>query len=829
MKFHVIILMFLFGAIYVQGQQNDSSAIELKKEKNDASFVGQLQKAGQDETIRSIEKFKTGRIKIEREKTLLELKLVTQDLKTFLEGRFDSTSYLESLEKSKAYLEVAKDGIFINAGSIQTQRNLSVSAVILKELLAGMTDKKVNIDNYITTLVGFRDKIDSINSTAALYSFPSDSVEIMRYYKKLLVIVKEIGPPDSALNVDLGSVEDLQTRVNEHVFELKTYLEKTEKLRVALTQKGWQREVSGLFATPNNTRPLSEIFMVSYAKEKMALGFYAKNYKGRIILLLMLIVGATIFLHQLKKRTNDIVKDTPEGKLVLQQPFISATIIVISIFQFLFLNPPFILSYTLWLIAVIGLSILFKDLLSAYWMRFWLILVVLFLLAGANNMVLQASRAERWYMLVFSLVGACYGIFIFLSGHRHDLKEKRIFYFIAFMVAFEIGAAIANLTGRFNIAKTLLVSGFIGIVIGILFLWTLRLINQALSITSKVYKQPDKNLFYLNFDKIGDSAPTFFYVILVFGWGVLVGKNFYEFQQISESFNIFLNTERTVGGYTFSVNGVFIFFVILSFSVLLSKIISYFASDPIVNHSTEENRKRVGLGSWILLIRIFIISMGLFLALAAAGIPLDRITIILGALGVGIGLGLQGLVNNLVSGLIIAFEKPVNVGDTIEVSGNPGVMKSIGFRSSVVTLSNGASLIIPNGDLLSQHLINWSVGRGLKRISLVIHVKYETNLETAIKLIHEQIEMDKRIVSEPSPEVAPKAFGNSAIDIEIQYWIQQSDSSAMDIHGKLIMHITQSLKKAGIEIAYPQQELLIKGYFDKKDGDNKMKHSISDT
>jgi small-conductance mechanosensitive channel len=419
-------------------------------------------------------------------------------------------------------------------------------------------------------------------------------------------------------------------------------------------------------------------------------------------------------------------------------------------------------------------------------------------------------------MLLFSLTGGGYGLSVLLGGPRHNLKEKRILYFIGFMVVFEIAAAIANISGRYNLSKTLLVSGFTGLVIAIMFLWTLRLINQAMSITSRVYKQPDKKLFYFNFDKLGDRVPAIFYVLLVLGWAVLVGKNFYGFLQVSRSFNAFLNTERTLGSYSFSVNGLFVFFIILAVSVLVSRIISFFATDPEANQSSGEERTRVGLGSWILLVRIFIISMGLFLAFAASGIPLDKITIILGALGVGIGLGLQGLVINLVSGLIIAFEKPVNVGDTIEVGGNPGVMKSIGFRSSVVTLANGASLIIPNGDLLSQHLINWSMGRGLKRISLIILVKYDTNLETAINLLQQEIEKDNKIVTKPTPVVALKSFVGSSIEIEILYWIRQAEISPITINSKLILQITQSFKAAGIEIAYPQQELLIKGFANNK-------------
>jgi small-conductance mechanosensitive channel len=813
---NLLLSISLIFHLAVHSQNTDSFAVDSDSNHSKSAFVKKLQKAGRDEAIRSIEKFKTGRIKIEREKALEALKQTTHDLKIFLEKGFDSVYVSKELELSKTNLEIVKDGIFTNAGTLQTQRNLTVSSVILTELLAGMNDHKEALSDYIHTLIGFRDKIDSINSIEALYDFPSDSVETRRYYNKLVVIVKEIAPPDSALDRALGSVEDLQTRLDEHVFDLKSYLERIEKFSQSLTQNMLTKEVPGFMQPPGNNRPIGEILKVSYAKEKMALGFYIRENKVRILLLLLLIGGTSIFLFQHKKKAGQLFTESSESDLVLRRPFLSAVIIIISLFQFLFLDPPFIFSYTLWLAGIFCLTLIFKDLLAPYWMRFWLIMVILFLLAGANNMVLQASRTERWYMLLFSIAGAAYGSYVLLSGHRHNLKEKRILYFIGFMVVFEIAATIANLAGRYNLAKTLLVSGLIGVVIAILFLWTVRLVNQALSISSRVYKHPDKKLFYFNFEKLGDRVPAIFYVLLVLGWVVLVGKNFYGFRQVSRSFNTFLNSERTLGSYSFTVNGLFVFLIILAVSVLISKIISFFATDPEVNHSTQEERKHVGLGSWILLIRIFIISMGLFLAFAASGIPLDKITIILGALGVGIGLGLQGLVNNLVSGLIIAFEKPVNVGDTIEVGGNPGVMKSIGFRSSVVTLANGASLIIPNGDLLSQHLINWSMGRGLKRIPLNIRVKYNTNLESAIQLVHQEIDKEKRIVNKPLPIVVLKSFVAGDIDIEILYWIRQEETGATDIQSKLILHITQAFIAAGIEIAYPQQEVFIRGLANKK-------------
>lgn len=126
------------------------------------------------------------------------------------------------------------------------------------------------------------------------------------------------------------------------------------------------------------------------------------------------------------------------------------------------------------------------------------------------------------------------------------------------------------------------------------------------------------------------------------------------------------------------------------------------------------------MGSWLLLVRIVIISIALFLAFASAGTQMDKIAILFSALSVGIGFGLQTLVNNLVSGLIIAFEKPVNVGDDVDINGQSGIMKSIGFRSSVISTYDGSDIIIPNGDLLNAHLINWTLGETKRRVEVLI-------------------------------------------------------------------------------------------------------------
>jgi small-conductance mechanosensitive channel len=260
-----------------------------------------------------------------------------------------------------------------------------------------------------------------------------------------------------------------------------------------------------------------------------------------------------------------------------------------------------------------------------------------------------------------------------------------------------------------------------------------------------------------------------------------------------------------VGTISFSFESIFVFFMILFLSAVIAKVVSFLSSDNKVQTSSE---KGTGLGSWLLLIRIGIITAGIIVAFISVGIPMDKVTIIISALGVGIGFGLQTLVNNLVSGLIIAFEKPVNLNDIIEINGQTGKMKSIGIRASVVTTWDGADVIIPNGDLLSHHLVNWTMGSTRRRFELQVGVAYGTDLALVKLLIKEVLCSTKMILKNPEPMIWVTNFGDSSIDFSIKYWVGNF-TYGNDVRSDLIMSINEIFAQNNIVIPFPQRDIHI--------------------
>ena len=225
-------------------------------------------------------------------------------------------------------------------------------------------------------------------------------------------------------------------------------------------------------------------------------------------------------------------------------------------------------------------------------------------------------------------------------------------------------------------------------------------------------------------------------------------------------------------------------------------------------HDINKNpTKKTNIGSVLLLVRLGIWALGFLIAVAAAGIPLDKISILLGALGVGIGFGLQNITNNLVSGIILAFERPIQIGDQIEVSGKVGVVNEIGVRSSKIKSVDGSDIIIPNGDLLSQHLINWTQQNRNKRMNFVVGISYDSNLLSVTELIKTTLEHNVDVLETPPPAVLVQNFAASSIEISIYFWVADL-FKAPAIKSKVMIDVFDTLNKNKIQIPFPIMTVL---------------------
>jgi small-conductance mechanosensitive channel len=210
---------------------------------------------------------------------------------------------------------------------------------------------------------------------------------------------------------------------------------------------------------------------------------------------------------------------------------------------------------------------------------------------------------------------------------------------------------------------------------------------------------------------------------------------------------------------------------------------------------------KTSLGSIVLMLRLFVIASGFVLGLVLAGIPLNNLNLFVGALGVGIGFGLQSLIANLISGIIIAFEKPIYVGDIIEIEGSRGRVTDIGMRATKVDTADGAEFIVPNGEMISKVLKNWTLTSRHYKLETSFSVDHTNNPNMVAELVEEVLKETTFLLPLPKPKVQMEEIGPQAIRFSISCWIGNISESGF-LKSELLKKIHTRLDEAGI--VYPR-------------------------
>jgi len=204
-----------------------------------------------------------------------------------------------------------------------------------------------------------------------------------------------------------------------------------------------------------------------------------------------------------------------------------------------------------------------------------------------------------------------------------------------------------------------------------------------------------------------------------------------------------------------------------------------------------------------------ILLVGVVVAFAAAGFEVGRITIILGALGVGIGFGLQEIVRDFVAGAVLLFERPIQIGDVVQVSDVFGDVNRIGLRSSTIRTYEGAEIILPNSTLTSSQITNWTLSDRKRRIDIVVGVAYGSDPTRVIALLDETARSHPDLLDRPEPSVLFTGFGESSLDFQLRAWTDRSDQF-MQVRSNVGVAVHDALAGAGITIPFPQRDIHVR-------------------
>jgi small-conductance mechanosensitive channel len=256
----------------------------------------------------------------------------------------------------------------------------------------------------------------------------------------------------------------------------------------------------------------------------------------------------------------------------------------------------------------------------------------------------------------------------------------------------------------------------------------------------------------------------------------------------------------------FTLGGALTIVMILLFGYTLANALTVFVGKLVLPRFPLNRGVPYAISTVFYYVLLLLVALA---TLSATGVDLNKLTVLTGALGVGLGFGLQNIVNNFVSGLILLFERPIHVGDTVDVGGLVGMVRRIGARSSTVVTFQGAEVIVPNSNLISNQVINWTLSSEWRRVDVPIGVAHGTDPERVIKLLVDVAQSHPGVLLARPPMAFFLGFGESALRFELRFWSDQQDTW-FQLQSDVTVAVAKAIKEAGIEIPFPQRDLHVR-------------------
>ena len=420
--------------------------------------------------------------------------------------------------------------------------------------------------------------------------------------------------------------------------------------------------------------------------------------------------------------------------------------------------------------------------------------------------------SETWYRLhslVLTLLALAASLWLLARARRAPDAQaagrlRKALHAIAWgATALLAISAIANIVGNLSLAEMLtsavVSSGYFGLMLyaGVTIIVTLLQLLLA---------RPGVSRFRI----AREHAPPLVQLLIrlvtvgaVIGWAVYTMDRFRILRAVYGIVTQTLSYTLAVGNITISLGNILVFVVSVLIAFWAARTVRLLLHDELLNRMPLPR----GVGNSVASLSYYsVLLLGLAVALSAAGVKASQLAIVLGALGVGIGFGLQNVVNNFVSGLILMFERPIQPGDAVDIGGTSGEVRDIGMRATRIRTFDGADVVVPNGTLLSEKLTNWTMLDRNRRIDINLGLAYGTDPALALELLTEAARATPGVSVQPAPLALFMGFGQSTLDFSLRAWTPDFDRSLV-VRSDLLSRMYAALTQAGIEIPYPQTDL----------------------
>lgn len=531
-------------------------------------------------------------------------------------------------------------------------------------------------------------------------------------------------------------------------------------------------------------------------------------------LILFLALGLTLrWLRDRTRRSAEVDTSLSHAQLVFENPWAMAVLITTVLTIPLDPHAPRTAGFVVAVFIAVATLRIIQHYLPPLMILFARGLAVLFILDRSRDLLETTPTLDRFVFLAEMIGGLSLLIWMLLPSRIAKLPEEwRSHPFFRLMyVAMSLGAGLlalailSDLAGWSDLAVLLgdgvLRSGYLGLVVFVLLKVAQGLAAFALVVRPFRLVRAVSN----HRQTVSVWLERGLCILAVGFWAARICGQLGLLTPATAVVAQVLGASIEVGALSVSVADLLVFAFTVWLSFLLARLLHVVLQEDVFTRVRTARGVPHAVSN---IVRYSVIFVGFLLGLSAAGIEITKLAIVAGGLGVGIGFGLQNVVNNFVSGLILLFERPIDVGDTIELSDTSGTMKRIGIRASVIRTFDGAEVIVPNGMLISDKVTNWTLSDRRRRVDLDVGVEYGTPAPRVIDLLLNVAKSNPKVIRDPEPVAFFVNFGDSSLDFKLRVWFDaDSSTNVFTIHSDIAVAVQQALDEAAIGVPFPQSDL----------------------
>lgn len=625
--------------------------------------------------------------------------------------------------------------------------------------------------------------------------------------QKVEALKQKISEARENLGKQQGLILTLQTRVNEQDARVNQSITQIENTRQEIVGHLFVRDSLPIWSLElrSNATELAHESRYSLGRQWTALSTYAKRKISRFVLhgIVFLCLVALVFWARRKLRErSESEPSLKQATLVFDVPIATALVLALVASSWIYPQAPRLLWAMLGAAALIPATIVLRRLIPRRLFPVLNILVSFYFLDQLRTVAAAPELLFRGLFLVEMLVGIIFLAWFVKSGRCRAVEASEGRWSKAFHVAVWIAllalsiAFITNAVGYGSLSKLLghatLSSAYLALI-----LYAFVCIIEGL-ILSLLSLRPLARLEIVR--QHGAYIQT--KILQVIGWASICLWVVYVLEAVSLRAPVFqdikeiLTATITLKSVKFSLGDVLLFVVVIWATFVISRIIRFILEEEVYPRTQLAPGLHYSISR---MVHYIILLAGFLIALLVLNFPLTQLTLLVSAVGVGLGFGLQNIINNFVSGIILLFERPVKVGDVIQMDSTEGVVAHIGIRASIVKTSAGPEIIVPNGNLISNPVTNWTFSRRQRQITVAVGVVPGVEAKRVMDILLDAAAKEPEVLKEPPPKALFKDFGNSALNFELRVWTDQINKWT-EIRSNLSVAINSALIAQNITI-----------------------------